>query len=185
MRAWDFLTELQLPKNQWELIISTADKHEASEELINLVSAAYANTQHGSFVKSVHDVISSDWLVIDCDDDPDVDAAIFYRGPRGNESWSGNKIQGLGHDGSRVSKDASIKKIQKLLNQPGWWIESSDAMRQVLLKIGAPIVNDEKLLQRIFNDPKLRMVDQHTYTRSIPAGTITETVFGHPTVRGA
>lgn len=184
MRAKDFLIEFQLPtKNTWELLISTADKHEASNDLISLVQAAYDKTPHGSFINNVHDVVSSDWLVIDCDDDPDVDAAIFYRAARGNESWVGNKIQGLGHDGTTVSKQAAITKIHKLLHQSGWWIESSDAMRRVLLNIKAPVITDEKLLQQLFNDPDLYMVDKHTYTRIIPTGSIIETVFGNPVIR--
>ena len=36
---------------------------------------------------------------------------------------------------------------------------------------------------KLFNDPNLRMVDQDTYTRSLGNKTITETVFGKPTLK--
>jgi hypothetical protein len=56
-------------------------------------------------------------------------------------------------------------------------------MRAVLLKLNAPIVTDVQLLQHLFNAPELRMVDEYTYVRPLPTGSITETVFGNPTVR--
>jgi hypothetical protein len=183
MEGGGSLNEFELPKNQWEILISNADKHEAGTDLIGLVQNAYGNTTQGSFVNSIKDVIPSDWNVIDWDQDPDVDAAIFYRKNRAGETWVGNKIQGLGHDGTRTSKDKAIAKIQELLSKPGTWIESSDAMRAILKKYNAPVVTDVNLLRHLFNDPNLQMVDQDTYTRKLGGGqTVTETVFGHPRV---
>ena len=70
-----------------------------------------------------------------------------------------------------------------MLQQQGWWIESSDALRSVLLKTSAPVVTQEDYLQELFNDPNLRMVDQVTYVRTLSNGKeVTETVFGHPVV---
>ena len=183
MKINEILIEFQLPKNKWELLVSTADKHEFSGELVDLVKQAYAKTPHGSFVQSMHDVVPSDWLVIDWDPEPGIDAAVFYRGPRGNEQWTGFKIQGLGHDGQQTSKAKATQKVIEHLAKPGWWIESSDAMRRVLQKSGAQPVTDVKLLQRLFNDSSLTMIDKITYTRTIQSGNITETVFGNPTVR--
>lgn len=181
MRASEFVVEFQLPKNQWELLISTADKHEAGPELVDLVKNAYSVTPLGSMIQQLKDVIPSDWNVIDWDEDPDIDATVFYRYNRPGETWQGIKIQGLGHDGTRQSKDRAIEKIQQLLNQPGCWIESSDAMRRVLLRLNLPAVTNEQLLQKLFNDPNLQMIDTNTYKRTLANGqTIAETVFGHP-----
>lgn len=183
MKVSEIILEFQLPKNKWELLVSAADKHEFSGELVDLVKQAYAKTPMGSFVQSMHDVVPSDWLVIDWDPQPGVDAAVFYRGPRGNERWTGFKIQGLGHDGQQTSKAKATQKVSEYLNKPGWWIESSDAMRRVLSKSGAQPVTDVNTLRRLFNDNSLTMIDEITYTRTIPSGTITETVFGRPIVR--
>lgn len=178
------IAELQLPKNSWELIVSTADKHELGSDLVDLVQTAYSRTPGGSFVNSLKDVIPSDWNVIDWDKDPGVDATVFYRKPRAGEMWTGHKIQGIGHDGSGGSKDRAIKKIHDLLNKDGWWIESSDAMRHVLNKMGTPYVSDVQVLQRLFNDPELSMIDDMTYSRILPTGqSIKETVFGKPVLR--
>lgn len=184
MRAKEFLSELTLTKSNWQVVISNADKHEVSNDLVSLVTNAYSNTSQGSFVNSLKDVIPSDWNVIDFDEDPDVDATIFYRAPRGSEPWHGHKIQGIGHDGSREGKDRALAKMQELLLTPGWWIESSEAMRATLKKLNVPAVTDHKLLQRLFNDANLKMVDKDTYSRQLQGGsTVTETVFGYPRVK--
>jgi len=184
MRATEFLTELKLPKNHWELIISNNDKEELGTDLVSLVQTAYSNTPQGSFVNSIRDVIPSDWNVIDWDDDPDVDCCVFYRSNRGSESWTGYKIQGLGHDGARISKDKAINKTRELLSRPGIWIESSDAMRHLLKKLNIPVVTDEQFLQQLFNDPKLKMIEDDLYSRVLPNGNrISETVFGDPKLK--
>lgn len=178
------LVEFELPKNSWELLISTEDKSEVGDDLVSLVQAAYSKTSQGSFVNSLKDVIPSDWNVIDWDQDPDVDACVFYRKSRAGETWTGYKIQGLGHDGSRTSKDKAVSKITQMLSNSGMWIESSDAMRAVLKKLNVPAVTDLNILQRLFNDPYLEKVNDDTYDRRLPDGkVIRETVFGNPTLK--
>jgi len=114
MRAHEILSELQLPKQQWVVSLSNADKLEAGDELVDLVKTAYSKTPQGSFVNSIKDVVPSDWNVLDWDQDPDVDACVFYRGPRAGERWTGYKIQGIGHDGASQSKSYVINKIQNI-----------------------------------------------------------------------
>jgi hypothetical protein len=178
------IQELTLPKNSWELLLSTADKEEVSHDLVRLVTTAYSNTSQGSFVNSIKDVIPSDWLAIDWDKDPDVDACVFYRKNRPGENWTGFKIQGLGHDGTRPSKDKAITKVQQLLAKPGVWIESSDAMRAVLKKLNVPTVTDLNTLQELFNDPTLEKFNDDTYDRRLPSGKVVrETVFGSPILK--
>lgn len=183
MRILDVINEFTLPKSTWVVDLSNADKEEVGHDLVRLVQHAYSSTPQGSFVNSIKDVVPSDWNVIDWDEDPDVDACIFYRGPRGGEKWVGHKVQGIGHDGTRQSKDHAIAKLHSLLLTPGWWIESSDAMRATLKKVAAPAVTNEKFLRKLFNDPNLEMIDEDTYRRQIGRSVITETVFGSPRVR--
>jgi len=177
------LYEFELTKNSWELLISNSDKEELGHDLVSLVKHAYSSTPDGSFVNSIQDVIPSDWDVIDWDGDPDVDACVFFRKPRAGERWTGHKIQGLGHDGTRPSKDRALAKIQSMLHTPGNWIESSDAMRHILKTMNCPIVKDVRVLQTLFNDPHLKMIDADTYTRNTGNKQLTETVFGHPHIR--
>ena len=176
-----YILELAQKKNKWVFAVSSADKSELSGELIDLVQGAYAKTTDGSFVNSLKDVLPSDWVLIDWDEDPEQDAAIFYRKSRSSEPWKGNKIQGIGHDGQRKSKDKVIKKHVTLLKKKGWWVEASDAMRHILLKSGVRVENDVEFLKKLFNDPDLKMIDKNTYERKLEGGRkITETVFGNP-----
>jgi hypothetical protein len=181
MKITEILEGFQLQKNQWALDISNDAKHEVSDDLINLVQTAYAGTAQGSFVNNVSNLLPSDWAVLDFDADPDVDSAVFYRGPRAHEPWTGFKIQGLGHDGSRASKDRALDKLAEMLGKPGWWIESSGALRSVLTRRGCPAVSNQQLLQGLFPDSDLQMIDNTTYTRRLSeGGLVTETVFGNP-----
>ena len=174
------LIERDLPKHSWQSLTADPDKQEFGQELVNLVQNAYKNTPLGSHVNSISDVVPSDWIVLDWDGEPDVDTVLFYRVSRPGESWKGNKIQGLGHDGQQGSKQKAIQKLESVLKQSGWWIESSDAMQHILRK-SMPAVTDEAFLQKLFNDPKLKMTGPDEYVRTLGNGKqIKETVFGIP-----
>ena len=177
------LREFQIPKNTWQLVVNDTDKTELGPDLVNLVQTAYSSTIKGSFVNSIKDVLPSDWLVVDWDDDPGVDIAIFYRKQRANESWIGNKIQGIGHDGKPESKSRAIAKVNQLVTQSGWWIESSSAMRLAMMRMSAPPCTDENILRGLFPDSFIRMVDKKTYVRKIDGMVMQETVFGHPVLK--
>jgi len=178
------ITELVIPKGRWHLLLSVQDKTEAAPVLIDLVQQAYSGSKLGSFIKDQSDVIPSDWQVIDWDQDPDIDACIFWRGPRSGESWTGRKIQGLGHDGRPDSRRRAVDQMLVLLGRPGTWIESSDALRHVLDKNRARTEQDADLLRKLFPGSDLRMKDATTYTRKLSDGSkVTETVFGYPVIK--
>jgi hypothetical protein len=182
MRAKDFTPV----KNRWELLVTDADKHEWADNLIDLVSTAYKHTNLGSFVNSLSDVERSDWLVLDWDKDDDKDCAIFYRAARPGETWSGHKIQGIGHDGQRESKVRALQRVKNLLTRKGWWIESSDAMAQTLGHLGLPPVVDQHILKRLFPNSNLIMIDSHGKYQRLAGynNTIREVVYGHPVLKG-
>lgn len=171
-------------KNKWEFAVSSSDKSELSGELIDLVQTAYSKTSGGSFVNSLRDVLPSDWVIIDWDKDPEQDSTVFFRKSRSSETWKGNKIQGLGHDGQAESKKKVVAKQIQLLKKQGWWVEASEAIRHIMLKSGVHVVRDEEFLRKLFKDPDLKMIDKDTYVRKLPSGKkIKETVFGYPKLR--
>lgn len=178
------LREFHIPKNTWQLVVNDTDKVEIGHDLVKLVQTAYSSTVKGSFVNSIKDVLPSDWLVVDWDDDPGVDIAIFYRKQRANEPWVGNKIQGIGHDGKPESKARAIAKVNELVAQPGWWIESSSAMRLAMMKMSAKPCTDENILRNLFPGSFIRMIDRKTYIRKIDGIVMQETVFGNPVIKG-
>ena len=64
---------------------------------------------------------------------------------------------------------------------PGWWIESSDALRGTLKKLNSTAITDVDILRKLFNDPQLTMIDKDTYRRTLSDGKeVIETVFGNP-----
>lgn len=184
MRASEFIIQ-ESNASQWELLVSAHDKSHWGEDLINLVQSAYKNTNLGSFVNSLNDVQRSDWLVLDWDQDSRQDCAIFYRTNRPNETWTGNKIQGIGHDRRPESKKHTLGRVVELLAKPGWWVESGDSLANTLGNLGVVPVKDEALLQALFPNTDLQMLNRNgKYQRRLPDGnTVQEVVYGKPNVK--
>lgn len=181
MRAIEVFEYVQ--KNKWTLLVSDRDKQYWSKDLIDLVDTAYKHTNLGSFVQSSKDVAASEWVAQDWDHDPDMDCTVFYRKARPGETWSGYKIQGIGHDGKPESKQKVINRVKVLLGKQGWWIESSDAMARTLGKLGVPAVTDEATAQAIFPNTNLHMIDDNgQYERRVGSETARETIYGNPVV---
>lgn len=171
-----FLKE-KVHKNSWTHL-SSKDKDDYSEDLLDIVSNAYKHSSLGAFVKSVVDVKSSDWVALDHDPEDDIDTAIFYRKPRASEIWKGKKVQGIGHDGQKASKEKLMNQLTDLLNSSGWWIEASEALAASLKKNGAYIERDEDLLKEIFPSI-IKFHKDGSYDRDIDGKVFTEYVFGH------
>lgn len=171
------LLEKEIPKNTWALLLTSKDKAEHSSDLIDVVGTAYKHTTLGSFVKSVGDVSSSEWMVMDYDKDPDVDIAIFYRKPRSDEKWTGFKIQGIGHDGTKEAKERLMKKVVGLVNGKNFWIEASDAMARALEKLGANKETSQENLKSLFSGIK-EFKEDGSYVRGIDGKDSHETVYG-------
>lgn len=169
-------------KMKWELITSDPEKRIEGERLIDIVDNAYRNTNLGSFVKTMSDVLKSHWMVIDCDEFDDIDACIFYREPRNNEIWKGGKIQGIGHDGDHNAKKLLIRKLIDVLNnQDGFWIEASDTLESLLDSREVKKVTDIDTLYKLFPESDIVFLENGQYKRTIEDGSwVTESVFGNP-----
>lgn len=169
-------------KMKWEIITSNPEKRIEGERLIDIVDNAYLNTNLGSFVKTMSDVLKSHWMVIDCDEFDDIDACIFYREPRSNEIWKGGKIQGIGHDGDYNAKKLLIKKLVDVLNnQDGFWIEASDTLESLLDNKEVKKVTDINILYKLFPESDIVFLENGQYKRTLEDGSwVTESVFGNP-----
>lgn len=171
-------------KNRWSLLVADPEKHQWSDNLIQLVNNAYQNTSLGSFVQNASQVAASDWVALDWDPQPDLDCTVFYRKARPNENWTGYKIQGIGHDGKTESKQKVIQRVKALLTKPGVWIESSDAMARTLGKLGLQPVTDEQTLQQLFPGSTITILDKNgTYERDAGGTKIREQVYGNPIIK--
>jgi hypothetical protein len=174
------IEELNVKKGKWVKPIIPI----RGEELIDLVQRAYKRTPNGSFVNSMGDVKKSKWLSKDFHKGDELDVTIFYRNSRSGEVWKGNKIQGIGHDGSSEGKKRVLVKVNELLKKRGWWIEASDKLEEVLYGMGIPYIKDEEKLRKIYGDDNLKMLgDRGRYERTIGGGKIIrETTFGYPII---
>lgn len=161
--------------------LSENDKTIFADQLISVVGRTYSRTRFGSFVRTLDDVIASNWFAFIVDER--VVACIFYRHARQLDLWTGNKIQGIGQDGTDKAKEIVLSKLRELLEIDGWWIETGGALRIRLLKDGIHAVNEPILLRRLFKDPNLTMVSDHTYTRMIGDDMIRESSFGRPKIK--
>ena len=183
MKYLKLFEKYELPKNKWEVISSNPIKRIEGKTLIELVDNAYSSTPLGSFVKTISDVVKSEWLVIDYDEEDGVDACIFYRDARPNENWVGKKLQGIGHDGVKESKKLIIQKMVDTLQQDGIWIESSDAMESVLER-SLDRVTDLNILKKLFPNSDVKLLETGQYERTIESGeVIKESVFGKPKLK--
>lgn len=173
--------EYQYPRCEWLYDITSDLKSIFADQLIAIVSRTYSRTRFGSFIKTVDDVMASKWIIYLVDGR--VQACIFYRHERKDELWMGQKIQGIGHDGTADRKTIVLALLKQLLNSNDWWVETGGALRIRLLKDGVRAINDQNLLRILFKDPKLAMINDYTYKRLIGENEIQETSFGHPTLK--
>jgi hypothetical protein len=170
-----------IPKGKW--VKPKIDKSRG-EELVDLVKTAYKKTPEGSYINSVGDLAPSEWIAKDFNDDPKLDVTLFYRKPRANETWTGFKVQGIGHNGTDDAKKLVLIKLKELLNKTGFWVEASDALENVLYKMGVPFISDEEYAQRIFPNTDLKMIgNRGQYTRKLGSKTLKETIFGKPKLK--
>jgi hypothetical protein len=133
-------------KGEWELLAPGDARREAvKKDLYDLVTQTYAGI--GGHIK-VSDPQSLErynyWLVADLDDDPEIDIGIF-----GKPDIGGNKLGGVGHDGSGSAKTAYKEKSTELRSGGSvggvgnWWGEVSGGPAAALIKRGAPSIDDE------------------------------------------
>ena len=177
----EFINE-SIPKKKW---VDLPKPVEYSLELINLVQKAYKKTDKGSFVNTAKDVDRSKWLSIDYDDYPDIDATIFYREARKDETWKGKKIQGIGHDNSKEGIQYVLGKLKEVLQQDGVWVEASDALEHVLYKMKVPYIKDSNLIEGIFPKGEVEFLNNKgKYQRKLATGElVTESIFGKPKLK--
>jgi hypothetical protein len=168
----------ELPKGQW-VDLSSDEKTEYAKDIFDLINTAYAPIGGNINYKSAADVLGAesdaDYEVVNIDDDPEPDALISYK-----EKDAGKKITALGHDGEPVSKSKSLNKMASLLKEPGYYLEVSGKLQDILLAKGAPIVKDKDVIQKVLKGKKLEFNEDGTYQRFIGGEKHTKTLLGKP-----
>jgi hypothetical protein len=172
------LLQEELPKNKW-VDLPSDQKSEYAEDIFDLINTAYTPIGGNLNYKSAADVLGAeadaDYEVINIDDDPDPEALISYK-----EKQSGKKLTAMGHDGSKEAKSLSLNHIVDLLKKPGYYLEVSGKLQDILLSKGAPVVKDQELIQKVLKGKKLEFNEDGTYQRFIGGEKHTKTLLGKP-----
>ena len=172
------LLQEELPRNKW-IDISSDEKAEYAKDIFDLINTAYAPIGGHPNYKSDADVLGSeadaDYEVINIDDDPEPDAVNTYK-----KKSAGNKLVAIGHDGSSEAKSKIINHYADLLKQPGYYLEVSGKLQDILLAKGAPVVKDKELIQKVLKGKELEFNEDGTYQRYIGGAKHTKTLLGNP-----
>lgn len=169
---------VELPKGEWFLLSPGDDRREAvKQSLYDLVQDTYAPI--GGHVK-ISEPNSLErynyWIVSDLDEDPEIDIGIF-----GKPDIGGNKLGGVGHDGSGAAKAAYKQKSTELRSGGvvggvgNWWGEVSGGPAAALIKRGAPAIEDEAKVMELLAGDNIVFHGDHP---TAPEGSIFRQVKG-------
>jgi hypothetical protein len=176
-----YLKESVLAEEEWDKL-STSELPEYEDDIIKLIKYAYDYIGGHSNYKNVDDVDKeasrgAEYEVIDIDGDDEIDAVSVTKGKE-----AGEKFVATGHDGSSSAKRAVITHKIDRLKVPGFYIEVSGRIKDILLKAGVPQVTDQATIEKALAGKDITMNDDGSYTRSI-AGTEHEKIMlGTPLV---
>jgi len=173
------LLEGDIPKNKW-VELSKQDLEDYKDDIFGLIQTAYSYIGGHSNYKSADDVTGSegenDYEVIDLDQDGEIDAVNVAK-PKGP---SGVKFVATGHDGSSPAKREVIKHKIDRLKKPGFYVEVSGKIKDILVNAGVPVVTDEATIRKALAGKEIEMNDDGTYIRTIGGSKHTKTLLGMP-----
>jgi hypothetical protein len=129
-------------------------KHpELAGEFFDLISTAYQEIGGHSKVQNPTDVFSDPdwnwWEGIDIHGTEDFDLIMF-----GSKTRFGVKFAGVGHDGTSQAKREYIKSRGEDLLKPGYYVEVSGKLAQILISdYKDPIVDNQKDVEKVLGRP--------------------------------
>ena len=173
------IAEVFLQKNKWDETSNKDFSGEQQEEVWTLYDIAYSAI--GKHIGSKSELINKYPLfeVADIDDDPDIDIFIAMK-----KTPFGKKIAAIGHDGTRASKKALIKKYIELLKTRGYYTEASGKMEEIIEKGGVSRIKDEEVIMKIMGfKGDIILEGDGYYSRTLGSiGRHTKALYGKPTV---
>lgn len=165
-------------------------KHpEIAPEIFDLIQTAYSEIGGFLKIKSPSDILNnSDWTYwegIDIHNDPDFDIVVF-----GKKTQYGLKFAGVGHDGSYEAKRSYLQSNSDLLKKPGFYIEVSGKLADVLIgKYNVPVVDDQDQVEKVlgksveWQGEKLGSPVTGWYIRDIAGHPHSKILVGRPKVK--
>ena len=178
MKLTDIIKEMALSKGQWQPIPSSELK-DFEDEIFDLISTAYAPIGGHPNYKSSGDVSGAEgdaeYEVIDLDDDPDIDAVSVSK-----SRPAGKKFTATGHDNSPKAKSKVINHKAELLKKPGYYIEVSGKIQNILLAKGVEPITDEETVRKILKGKEIKWLGNGEYRREIGGQVHTKMMLGKP-----
>ena len=173
----------ELPKGKW-VDLSPEELDAYADDLIGLIQTAYSYIGGHSNYKTASDIgkeaaRGAEYEVINLDDDPEPEAVNITK-----KKKAGTKAVATGHDGSKEAKRAVITHKIEQLKKPGFYVEVSGRIKDILLNAGVPVVTDEETIKKALEGKEIEMVPggNGAYIRKI-AGTPHEKILlGSPLV---
>lgn len=169
---------INLPKDKW-VKLSKDEINSEKEEIFKLIDGAYAQIGGHPNYKSPDNVAGSEgdsnYEVIDLDDDPEIDAVSVSK-----SKPAGEKYVATGHDGTSKAKSRMINHKATNLKMPGYYIEVSGKIKDILLAKGVPVVDDAEVIKRVLKGKDIELFDDGSYKRDIGGEKHVKVLLGNP-----
>ena len=171
-----------LNEGDWDKV-NSKELEDYQGDIFTLISQAYAYLDGGhSNYSSPSDVSreasrGAEYEIIDLDGDGELDAVNVSK-----KKSAGEKFVATGHDGTSQAKRAVIThKIDKL-KKPGFYVEVSGKIKDILLKAGVPQVTDEATIEKALEGKDVIMNKDGSYRRKIGGSYHEKILLGSPIV---
>ena len=166
------------------------NKHpELSTEFFDLITTAYAEIGGHAKIKSPNDVFSDPdwnwWEGVDIHGSNDFDIVMF-----GSKTKFGVKFSGVGHDGTKEAKRVYIESRAEDLLKPGYYIEVSGRLAEILIdKYHCPVVDVQSIVEKVMgrkldwrgkNPDDTKMPGDGWYVREIGGHKHAKIMLGKP-----
>ena len=152
------------------------------DDIINLINTAYSSIGGHANFKDKEDIGNeaakgAEYEIIDLDDDKEFDAVSISKNKR-----AGEKLVGMGHDGTSPAKRAAISHQIEKLKKPGFYIEVSGRIKDILLNAGVPQVTDEITIEKALKGKDIKLNNDGSYRRKLGGTWHEKIMLGTPLV---
>lgn len=164
--------ENKFGKRKW-INLNYKDLEDYKDEIFDIISNSYSHIGGHLEIQKAIDLTNSDldfWIANDIDTDPYIDVAIG-----GKKTKDGIKLTTMAQDGNKASKMYLLKKVVELVQQKGFYSETS---KELADKLNIPIVKDKMIIQEVVNKPNIKFNDDGSYDRDIHGKRVTKVLVG-------
>jgi len=191
----DFINEVSgeifHPKRNKPMEFDPTKHPELASEFFDLIKTAYSSIRGHAKIQKPSDVFSDPdwnwWEGVDLHGSEDFDLIMF-----GQKTKYGVKFSGVGHDGTYQAKREYIKLRAEDLLHPGYYIEVSGKIAEILLTdYKCPVVDNQKDVEKVLgksiewkgkNSEDSKMPGDGWYERIIGGHSHLKIMLGKPKV---